>query len=137
MGPYCTQYKGIVCFFLKLTAQMPNQDVSSNEQTHTSWWCPDKKFGSAYTHFWPCDGHYKTYYASSCLLHTQSVHNRTQILCLDQRHTRGEKKKKQKTILLYCLQYKDPLLIHHPLLMVSTLYKFGREQFLRFDNFRT
>jgi hypothetical protein len=59
---------------------------------------------------------------SRCLLHTQSVHNMTQILCLGIIHLflktmhrakgRQEKKKKQK-VLLYNNNKKDPLLIYH------------------------
>ncbi len=33
MGPYWRQYKSNVYFFLPLTTQLPNQDVSSDDQT--------------------------------------------------------------------------------------------------------
>ncbi len=64
-----------ICFFFSLTAQLPDQDVSGDGQTH---------LGVAHRlSFWAllyrlrvCNGHY---HASWCPLRTQNVHNRTHV----------------------------------------------------------
>ncbi len=45
MDPYCRQYKIIVCFFYPWpTAQLPNQDVSRDDDQTQYWCCPDTQF---------------------------------------------------------------------------------------------
>jgi hypothetical protein len=86
MGPNC---RTALSASFSLTAQLPDQDVSGDDQTHLS---------AAKTQ-------------NLCLImHTQSVHNKIQNLCLIM-HTQSVHNKIQNLCLDYTVFNEDPLLI--------------------------
>jgi len=88
MDPYWRLYKNdrLLLLYPWPTAQLPNQDVSRDDEQTQYWCCPDTIFFVLLYRLWADNVHSVTYYTSCCLLLAQSVHNRTQILCLGISH---------------------------------------------------
>ncbi len=96
-------------FILSLIAQLPIQDVSGDDMTHLS--ATQTQLCVFLCKLWACNEHEETYYVYyQCLLHSQSVHNRTQNWCwgiihlffkkMDQAKDKQEEKKTYNTSIM-------------------------------------